>query len=82
MTSLGQTHLIDYLQTELALPSSSIELAIRQQSSTAGPLPMILLQHGLITLEQVAQIFDYLEHTSVERTCPPPFHPLLGRPKY
>lgn len=55
------TAFIDYLQTELALSPESIELAMRQQSIYAGPLHIILWQHGLITLEQVAQIFEYLE---------------------
>lgn len=64
MSAISQTHLIEYLQTELVLPSGAIELAMRQNSVTGGPLHIILWQHGLITLEQVAQIFDWLETTT------------------
>ena len=64
MSSILQTQLIEYLQTELTIPSESIELALRQQSTSASPLQMILWQHGLITLEQVAQVFDWLERST------------------
>lgn len=53
--------LIRFLQDELSISSSSISLAMRQCESDPGPLPMVLWQYGLVTLEQLDRIFDWLE---------------------
>lgn len=53
--------LISFLQDELAIPSTSIELAVRCQPDTPNLLPMILWQYGLVTIKQLEQIFDWLE---------------------
>lgn len=53
--------LIRFLQEELALSSSSIAIALRHSRQDPGPLPMILWQYGLVTLEQLERIFDWLE---------------------
>jgi len=53
--------LIRFLRDELALPSASIDLAMRHQPDTLNLLPMILWQYGLVTLKQLDQIFDWLE---------------------
>jgi hypothetical protein len=34
---------------------------LRHPKQDYAPLPMILWQYGLITLEQLAQIFDWLD---------------------
>jgi hypothetical protein len=57
-TSNGQ--LIDFLQEQLALPPLAIAMAIRLREQNPGPLPMILWQYGLISLDQLNQIFDWL----------------------
>lgn len=57
-TSDGQ--LIDFLQEQLALPPLAIAMAIRLGEQNPGPLPMILWQYGLISLDQLNQIFDWL----------------------
>jgi hypothetical protein len=57
-TSNGQ--LIDFLQEQLALPPLAIAMAIRLGEQNPGPLPMILWQYGLISLDQLNQIFDWL----------------------
>jgi hypothetical protein len=36
-------------------------LAVRHQPDTPNLLPMILWQYGLVTLEQLDRIFDWLE---------------------
>jgi hypothetical protein len=56
-----QDRLISYLQEDLAVPSSAIALALRRQEASASLLPMILWQYGLISLEQLNQVFDWLE---------------------
>ncbi|MGC8711928.1 MAG: DUF2949 domain-containing protein [Leptodesmis sp.] len=53
--------LIRFLQEDLALSASSISIALRYLEQDPGPLPMILWQYGLVTLEQLDRIYDWLE---------------------
>jgi hypothetical protein len=53
--------LISFLQADLAIPSASIDLAVRHHSNLPNLLPMVLWQYGLVTLEQLDRIFDWLE---------------------
>ncbi|MGK7872594.1 MAG: DUF2949 domain-containing protein [Xenococcaceae cyanobacterium] len=61
------TKLIDFLQSELAIPTESIALALRigqpvpNQFPNPNQFPIILWQYGLISLEQLDRIFDWLE---------------------
>lgn len=52
--------LIRFLRKELAIPKESIAVALRQDA-TPHLLPIVLWQYGLVTLEQLDQIFDWLE---------------------
>ena len=52
--------LINFLQEQLALSPLAIAMALRLGEQNPGPLPMILWQYGLISLEQLEQIFDWL----------------------
>ncbi|MEW6494403.1 MAG: DUF2949 domain-containing protein [Cyanobacteriota bacterium] len=61
MNSKKLQGLIRFLRDELAIPSTSIDLAIRHQPDTLNLLPMVLWQYGLVTLKQLDQIFDWLE---------------------
>lgn len=61
MTPATYSRLIQFLQDELAISSSSIEVALKQSEHDPGPLPMILWKYGLITLEQLDRIFDWME---------------------
>lgn len=63
MKSTIATRFINFLQDELALPSDSINLALRHREQSPSLLPMILWQYGLISLEQMDRIFDWLETT-------------------
>jgi Protein of unknown function (DUF2949) len=53
--------LIRFLQEDLAISTASLAVALRHSEQDPGPLPMILWQYGLITLEQLEQIYDWLE---------------------
>ncbi|MDJ0707688.1 MAG: DUF2949 domain-containing protein [Leptolyngbyaceae cyanobacterium MO_188.B28] len=53
--------LIYFLQEELSVSPSSINVALKHCEQDPGPLPMILWQYGLISLEQLEQIYDWLE---------------------
>ncbi len=61
MTPATYSRFIRFLQEDLALSASSIAVALRHRERDQGPLPMILWQYGLVTLEQLDRIFDWLE---------------------
>ncbi|AHJ30243.1 hypothetical protein NSP_39410 [Nodularia spumigena CCY9414] len=45
----------------MSISAASLAVALRHREQDPGPLPMILWQYGLITLEQLEQIYDWLE---------------------
>jgi len=55
------TRFINFLQEDLAISTAAIAVALRHREQDPGPLPMILWQYGLITLEQLNRIYDWLE---------------------
>lgn len=55
------TQLINFLEQELAISGNSIAMALRYSEQERGPLPIILWQYGLVSLEQLEQILDWLE---------------------
>jgi hypothetical protein len=59
--STARTRLIQFLREELAVPSSAIALALRQPDQSTNLIPMILWQYGLITLEQLDRVFEWME---------------------
>ncbi|MEP0892727.1 MULTISPECIES: DUF2949 domain-containing protein [unclassified Leptolyngbya] len=61
MASPIQAQLIRFLQDELAIPADSIAMALRHEEPLPNLLPMVLWQYGLITLEQLDRVFDWLE---------------------
>jgi hypothetical protein len=56
-----QQRLIRFLEDELKLPTDAIAIALRQGESLPTLMPMVLWQYGLVTIEQLAKIFDWLE---------------------
>ena len=61
MSSIKETQLIDFLQQELSIPQDSIAIAQRSMKKNLGPLPMVLWQYGLITIEQLDRLYDWLD---------------------
>ncbi|MGB3139043.1 MAG: DUF2949 domain-containing protein [Nodosilinea sp.] len=61
MTISAQPSLIQFLQDDLAISTASIQVALKHVEQDPGPLPMILWQYGLVTLEQLEQIYDWME---------------------
>ncbi len=53
--------LINFLQNELAIGTEEIKVASRYTQQTPNSLPMSLWQYGLVSLEQLDKIFDWLE---------------------
>ncbi|MEL6221334.1 MAG: DUF2949 domain-containing protein [Cyanobacteria bacterium J06627_8] len=52
--------LIQFLQDELMVPERAVQTALRHPEHSTQ-LPVILWQYGLISLEQLSDIFDWLE---------------------
>ncbi|MGK7921391.1 MAG: DUF2949 domain-containing protein [Trichodesmium sp.] len=71
MTSNNYARFINFLQNELSISSASIAVAERASINSELPypqpdssaLPMILWQYGLVSLEELDKIFDWLETT-------------------
>ncbi|HIK55957.1 MAG TPA: DUF2949 domain-containing protein [Synechococcales cyanobacterium M55_K2018_004] len=59
--STTQTRLIRYLREELQVPAEAIAVALRHSESASNVLPMVLWQYGLITIDQLNRIFDWME---------------------
>ncbi|NJR76402.1 MAG: DUF2949 domain-containing protein [Scytonema sp. CRU_2_7] len=53
--------LLNFLHNELELSSADISVALRHRELDNGPLPMLLWQYGLVDLEQLERIFDWLD---------------------
>ncbi len=58
--------LLHFLQNELAVPETSIATALQRSDQDSYLFPIVLWQYGLITIEQLDQVFDWLA------TNPPP----------
>jgi hypothetical protein len=52
---------IEFLRQDLAIPAQDLKLAMRYAEKTSGILPMILWQLGFVSIEQLNQIFDWLD---------------------
>jgi Protein of unknown function (DUF2949) len=52
---------IRFLREELALSSDSLSIALRQREEDPSLLSMVLWQYGLITIEQLERIYDWME---------------------
>ena len=62
MTAAQHRQLIEFLQTERAIPSEAISMALRQTTEASSLLPMVLWPYRLVILRQLEQIFDWLEN--------------------
>jgi hypothetical protein len=61
MAPATYSEFIRFLTEELSISASSIDFALRQRNNACDPLQMVLWQYGLISLEQLDRIFDWLE---------------------
>ena len=61
MTPTKYSRFLKFLQEELSISDSSLAIAQRRREQDPGPLHMILWQYGLVTLEQLELIYDWLE---------------------
>jgi hypothetical protein len=64
MSKLKLVKFLNFLQADLAISKDSIELALRNlRQYSPVLLPMLLWQYGLVDLNQLEQIFDWLDRT-------------------
>ncbi len=61
MPTLTYARFIKFLQEEIDLPPHSIAMAQRSVDENVGLIPMVLWQYGLVTLEQLDRIYEWLE---------------------
>ena len=54
--------LINFLQDKLTISASSIAVALRMRQQDCEPLPIILWQYGLVTIQQLERIFEWQEN--------------------
>ena len=52
--------LLHFLTDELAISDAAIAVALKQCTSDIDPLPLILWQYGLLSLDQLNRTFDWL----------------------
>jgi Protein of unknown function (DUF2949) len=55
---------IKFLKEELLLPNDCLVTLERSCLQDPGPIPMILWKYGLVTLQELDRIYDWLEHVS------------------
>lgn len=53
------TEFYRFLREELAISQAELAVVKQRQQHESDPLPMLLWQYGLITLEQLQRIFDW-----------------------
>ena len=51
--------LINFLQQRLGLSGSALTLGLRQAELEQAPLPIVLWSFGLLSLDQLQQVFDW-----------------------
>lgn len=51
--------LLDFLQQRLGLSGSALTLGLRQAELEQAPLPIVLWSFGLLSLDQLQQVFDW-----------------------
>ncbi|MGF1490310.1 MAG: DUF2949 domain-containing protein [Prochloraceae cyanobacterium] len=54
--------MIGFLKNDLAISSRSIRFAHRRSLRNSSTLALVLWQYGLITLEQLDVVFDWIEN--------------------
>lgn len=58
---MNDPHFLEYLQQELGISETEIALANREQQPSVTELPIVLWNYGLIDLEKLGKIFDWIE---------------------
>lgn len=60
MHASSDDRLIRFIQDELAVPAAAIAFALKQCEENVSLLPITLWQYGLVRLDELDRIFDWL----------------------
>lgn len=61
---MNDLRFLEYLQQELGISETEIALANREQQPSVTELPIVLWNYGLIDLEKLGKIFDWIERAA------------------
>ncbi|TVQ48223.1 MAG: DUF2949 domain-containing protein [Gloeocapsa sp. DLM2.Bin57] len=61
MSPFTYSRFLEFLSQELCLSHNSISMAERSVEQNSGFLPMVLWQYGLVTLQELDKIYEWLE---------------------
>ncbi|WP_017295052.1 DUF2949 domain-containing protein [Geminocystis herdmanii] len=61
MPTITYHRFVKFLQEEINLSQECIAIAQRNVDHNLGLIPMVLWQYGLVTIEQLDKIYDWLE---------------------
>jgi hypothetical protein len=61
MPTITYHRFVKFLQEEINLSQECITIAQRNVDHNLGLIPMVLWQYGLVTIEQLDRIYDWLE---------------------
>ena len=56
---------IHFLEEELSVPHASILVALRHRTDDLSLLPIVLWKYGLVTLDEVSRMFDWLAEKQI-----------------
>ena len=60
-----QTPLLEYLRHKLAIPTDALKMAVKFSEASMGSLPMVLWQYGLIDLQQLDEVLDWIDKRDI-----------------
>ncbi len=61
MQSYRHLQLLKFLEEDLDVSNASINVALKHWQKDPGPLPIVLWQYGLVTIEELDQIYEWME---------------------
>ena len=53
-------NIISFLQEEIGLKESSIELVLKLSSNNNTPLPILLWSYGILTIDELDEVYSFL----------------------
>lgn len=62
MDTNTESQFIHFLENELSLSHASISLALKHHNDDFSLLPVVFWKYGLVTLDQLNYMFDWLEN--------------------
>ena len=53
-------NIISFLQEEIGLKESSIELVLKLSNNNNTPLPILLWSYGILTIDELDEVYSFL----------------------